>query len=294
MYYDSADTANFRFTDNTYACMFDGNVGSWFSLKLQVPMAATYRAVSFSSYWNYGSIMKIYLAPENAENPRASEYEIGIIDSYKNPAVWNEKIPLQIVKLEKANYILTYEMIGQNFNSSGMRFPVHGFLLTPPDATELYVRCDAVAPIAQGESSTVPLYAKINGATSSFADATELVAESSDTEVCDVQVVRENERASLVLTGKKAGNSTIVVKATIRGISSDTTVPVRVAREDELRTVKIGMDQTVLKVGESANAKADLRLMNGKTPAADTTKIYFESSDEKVVSVEDVYKRQGL
>lgn len=286
IYYDSASTSNFRFTDNTYACMFDGNVGSWLSLKIRVPNEAVYRAISYSSFWNYGSIMRIYLAPENAQNPRADEYAIGTIDSYKNPASWNEKVPLQIVKLNKADYILTYEIIGQNFSSSGLRFPVHGFLLAPPDATELYLRTDPIHPIAQDEESVIPLFAKINGEAVSLSGASALTAKCEDEQIATVKIGHDGDKTNLIVQGIKTGNTTISVAATVNGISSNVDIPIRVALGSELRQVTMTIDKPSLAVGESTKAHASATLMDGTVPNTNSIKTYFESSDAKIATVD--------
>ena len=130
-YVGKSTTASMTFLSYDYAMQFNGAVGDWASIKVKVPADGKYEANSVSGYWEHSPIVRIYLAPENAENPRDPKYALNTIDAYPTTgsARFNVDVPLATVDLTAGNYIVSYEMVGKNTNAKNTKFCVSGFKL---------------------------------------------------------------------------------------------------------------------------------------------------------------------
>ena len=118
--------------NNNFVIALSNAVGAWGQLAVEVPASGLYQAISVSSIRNDGGMVRVWLAPTDAQNPRAPVYSLGCIDSYSKTQVLNTELKLGTSYIEQGAYILTYEMVGINpANVCTANFRISEFKLVP-------------------------------------------------------------------------------------------------------------------------------------------------------------------
>ena len=207
----------------------------WGAFKLQVKESGYYSPASVNGHWASGSIVRIYLAPEDAENPRAAEYSIGVIDTYLSTPNWKKNNKLRAVYLEEGNYILSYESFARNSsNTADGRFTVQAFHLNGITSAELPTMTISGAEIPEikvGQSALSPLTAVMSDSSIEDLWSASITAVPEDSSVATVAVVPNSNKMgrSIQVTGEKVGATTIHVEATLaNGVKSAVQIPVTV------------------------------------------------------------------
>lgn len=237
MYPALGDTGKIAFVDSTYGCMFDGAVGQWASVQVRVDEPGEYQAISRNGFWTSGAKVKLYLAPKSvgvndASLYRDAQYCLGEIDSYASSnGNWVSPTPLKTVSLQgESDYILTYEMVGKNPSSGGMRFPVGAFILLANKINHLSIGSVEKISNQMGDTVTKPIYTKFNGTKVDAATLNSLTASVSDPSIASARIVTNGAGKDLIIESKIDGKTNITLTGSLNGVTTTTTIPVEVSR----------------------------------------------------------------
>ncbi len=234
--------ANFRFADSLYGCMWDGDIGAWASFKIKVRKDGVFSATSQNGFWGSGGIFKLYLAPEDAENPRDERYLLGEIDTYASAPKWVVETHLRNVTLDAGNYVITYVKTGKNSRSAGVRCPIGAFILNPITEHEIHLSADMKTDrVMLRKTSEIPLVLKLDGAEIDFSDVTEVTASSSDAEIAEARVQKsaDGKFISVLIDGKKLGDASVHVQAISNGQTVECTMNISVVDPEILDYVEL-------------------------------------------------------
>jgi hypothetical protein len=208
--------------NNNFVIALSSAVGAWGQLAVEVPASGLYQAISVSSIRNDGGMVRVWLAPTDAQNPRAPVYSLGCIDSYSKTQVLNTELKLGTRYIEQGAYILTYEMVGINpANVSTANFRFSEFKLVPAEsAPSMQVEIGEVPEIAVTQSVSVDITGTISDGSWQDLYAAEITAEPEDTDIVSAIVTTgaDTLTRSLQLTGLSAGTTNINITVTLDGV----------------------------------------------------------------------------
>ena len=103
----------FKFAGDSYGVRLgssnaDSSIGKYGYLKIQVPQAGLYDIRSLHRHASDQGIVSFYLAPADAEDPRAEEYRLATFDTCDGIA--DEETRLAVKELAAGEYLISYEM----------------------------------------------------------------------------------------------------------------------------------------------------------------------------------------
>ncbi|MEG2377961.1 MAG: hypothetical protein RSC43_06365, partial [Clostridia bacterium] len=287
--YVDQGNGRFYYTDTTYGCMMEGGPGAWATMKIRVPVAGKYLAKAHLGLWSNSGIVRIYLAPGDAENPRSSRYLLNTIDCYKTkPYDWVAKIPLRNVTLEKGDYYISYETVGKNPAAGGNDIPIGGIYLKEPGESTFSILADDSKRIMQGASQNTEIFANIDGEAVNFNDITDLTVEVDDKSIAGATIVKSTDgtTATVKFNGLKTGKTKAIVKGTANGLPATCEMPIEVVKPDALDRAELTADKTTLSSGEQVASKLTVYCMDGSTIDLSKLAVYYESGDARIAAVD--------
>ena len=237
-YLESYSATHLRYADTNYGLFFAYEPGSA-TFKIRVKEDGLYRAVSEHMVWPSGAILKLWLAPDGAEDPTADEYYLGEIDTYSAAQLTATQKELKVVDLTKGDYTLTYKMDGKNeaVTTSG-QVGFGAFILKGMDS-ETIIDATAQAPemIKKGEVTSFTIDAKESDGLTSWEKAHEISFRSSVDGIVEAEAVPTDEsktQYTVNLTGLAAGNTILTIHITMGTVEKDITVPLTVYDPDQI------------------------------------------------------------
>lgn len=276
-HYVAHDATTFQYNNDTYPMTLavtsggrDASVGKWIRYKIKVDEDGIYRAANNFSYINTGPIVRIFLAPEDADDPEAPEYSIGCFDTYATGTTNNIEKILATLELPAGNYLLTYKIVGYNsaVTASFVAFRYSSFKLARSDAaTRPYMNVDLSngQTLGIGDSVTLDLNTEMSDGSAQDAYAADITAVSHDDSIATVSLSRSADRLdnAIQINGVTAGKTTIDVIVSVNGMVSTKSIPV-VVEDESLTAPGIFRVEAVDSKGE-AIADAEIG-REGETP----------------------------
>ena len=202
------------------------------SFLIQVPRAGLYRAWSEHMEWLSGANVKLYLAPEGAQDPTADAYYLGCADTYAPSRITQAQVPLKIRALDAGRYRLTYRMEGKNPALTGAgRAGLGAFHLKGADSESTIVgSVDGPDTLAVGSSADFALQIDESDGLNRWKSPFEVRVDASEAGIVDTEVVYSADRTEncIRVTGTGAGFTILHVTVSMKGMEKAFDVPVTV------------------------------------------------------------------
>ena len=214
-----------KYADSNYGLFMAYNTGVA-AFQIRLAEGGVYRAVSENRVAPMGGIVKLYLAPDGAENPTDDAWLLGTVDSYSQIINQAKMHPLKIVDLAAGDYTLTYVMGGRNPQADTFtNFCFSAFHLQGMDSYTVFnASLEQPDLIPVGERAALAVSATETDGVEDRPVEAELTASLSDPELADVIL----EDGSVVLQGRKTGNAVLTVTVTTGKAERTLTAPITV------------------------------------------------------------------
>ena len=228
-------TANdFGYSDSNYG-LYLGYDEAEARLGIRLTEDGLYQTISECYAGVDMGIMRLYLAPDGAENPKAEEYLLGEVDCYAPANNTSQQFPLKIRELAAGDYTLTYQVCGTNPAVQKMAQVGFGrFLLKATTSRSTYrIETDPAELVAIGETNRLGVRVIQSDGANSWPIAAEMTAESSAPEIAAASVESSagQKESTLVIEGKSEGNAIVTVRTMLGGESYQTELPITVVNE---------------------------------------------------------------
>lgn len=218
----------FYFASSAYGMMLDErelNGGGSVAFQIKVPADGKYQPVVRCGHWNSGAIVRVFIAPADAEDPKAEQYSVGSIDSFQATAQWLQRDKLRPLTLSAGDYIVTYDLIGSNRPAVSTvpqrRFATSALILlgvTDSPAVKL-TAAPLSGEIVQNKSGETMLTATAADGSCEDLCGVTITATPQNAGICSVSVENGpmNIGKKLKIEGKAGGTTKVDIRASYGG-----------------------------------------------------------------------------
>ena len=298
----ATDSANYKYGDKDSGMRIKLEKEQFYQLKIRVKEEGTYQTLSETMQWQYGPTVKLYLAPDGAENPLDEQYALGKVDTFApdNANVIGKLTELGVRTLAAGDYVLSYRCVGRNASSRDWILLTSAFILRRASQQEdIRLFAEELGQVPLGGSTSTQLGLTVNGVEADMTRVESLNAISNDDSIAAayVQFAPDKSSAQLVVEGKGAGETKITVTAAIGGNEYSIQIDVQCVAmaADELRfdyhkirTVSGGsipvqevtsFEQTTMGSGEEINPEVGVKTEPWHFIATDSANYKYGDKD---------------
>ena len=229
-HYVGLENALFAYTSTAYGGLIRASAqDGWAAVKIRVSQTGRYNLSSMHFRAPAGATVRVYLAPDDAENPRSDEYILNVIDtsgSNQNESV----LPIATKRLTAGDYIVTYQIL--SVSESRTDYYVTGLKLEGiediSDEATLTVSAQSAATVEKGSTVSLPLTAaRSDGAAIDYTAAT-VDVQYSTADIASAAALKTEAGISLQVEGLAAGKTSLTATVTADGLTASATVDVTV------------------------------------------------------------------
>ena len=236
--------AFYNVADSYGACMGVG-VGAWGAIKIRLAESGIYRPEMPYLSGDQCGIVRMYIAPENADDPMADTWSVGIVDTYAGTSE-HLRAGFRARELEAGDYIVSWEIVGNDPKiQAAARLWFGGVELIALEAyPEMTVSAGELAPIRQGAVATVRLSAEVNdGTAEDLRSAVYMVGPEWEDTISLRGVTDEAGNPCLEITALKVCDDDITVQVQMNGaVRASFVLPVQIVQGSALDRVTLAIE----------------------------------------------------
>ena len=252
--YVNTTGSQLRYADSDYGLFF-GYEPAELTFQIRVTESGIYRAVSENMTWPSGAFMKLFLAPEGADDPTADAFLLGAVDTYSAAQIKQTENSLKLLSLEAGDYTLTYRLEGKNLSVKAPgQVGIGAFTLKGMDRTSLHtLSIQGPGLLKKGETGSYNVCVKESDGVTSHVVPSSIRVQSTVDGVLKTRVESNADQTQYTIHADAlaAGNTTLIVTADTGGVECIQTIPVSVVDEQAtasrdyrylfLKSVPVGM-----------------------------------------------------
>ncbi|MEG2378104.1 MAG: hypothetical protein RSC43_07095, partial [Clostridia bacterium] len=277
------NTKVFKNQYDSYGSSMEDGTGTYGAIKVRLPESGIYQLVSQNALYPMAGVMRVYVAPANAENPRDPKYSVGSKDTFipgdKNVIINIHFTNMRTIALDAGDYIVTWENIGKTPGviSPTSRLYIGGMkLVAKTELPKVSVIAPAVPDVKQYNKVEVPLTATVSDESDEDLVGADIKITPKQSGIVDAKTIVRDNKVYLQVSGVGVGSTSLKLDVNIAGVPRATVdVPVKCLEAGKFDKLFAGI------VGSELNT-ITLHKMNPDLNQVDFAVKFFDDSGEEI------------